>query len=281
MAIYLLPFYIKTGSEKIIYLERAFESSMEKGTSVLFYLYLLHIGLYMFFGYSAIKKQSQSYGNYNSNERARSLILSLKGLYGVFAVISILSFLLCLFLDLTNNYFSGYIFYTFSWVVLFVVLLQFYLYYQGNEALLNKAIKKPPSKFNQQADHSALISRMEALMEEKKLYRNAELKIMEVAHEVGVNLHTLSAAINQYYGHNFFDYINKLRVEELKTTLLDTSKNHLTLLAIARESGFQSNSSFYRVFKKHTGLTPKEYIKSQREENIFSKNILSSNSREG
>ncbi|GAB5398473.1 MAG: hypothetical protein Aureis2KO_00580 [Aureisphaera sp.] len=154
------------------------------------------------------------------------------------------------------------------------------MYYQGAELPIKRLTEKPVRRGNLSGDHSAIIERMEALMKDKKLYRNAELKIMEVAHEVGVNLHILSAAINQHYGHNFFDYINKLRIEELKTTLLDPSKNHLTLFAIARESGFQSNSSFYRVFKKHTGLTPKEYIKSQQKEPTFSQNVLSSNSQD-
>nr|WP_255572994.1 AraC family transcriptional regulator [Hanstruepera marina] len=97
-------------------------------------------------------------------------------------------------------------------------------------------------------------------MDKEKLYRDSDLKISTVAEKLDVSMHELSAAINYHNEDNFFDYINKFRIEELKMTLLDKKNKNLTLFAIASESGFKSNSSFYRVFKKYVACTPKQYV---------------------
>ncbi|MCK5076853.1 MAG: AraC family transcriptional regulator, partial [Calditrichia bacterium] len=46
-----------------------------------------------------------------------------------------------------------------------------------------------------------------------------------------------------------------------KTNLVDPKKRHLTILALALDSGFNSKSSFNNVFKKHLKITPSQYQK--------------------
>ena len=60
--------------------------------------------------------------------------------------------------------------------------------------------------------------------------------------------------INENLYKNFFDFINTYRIEEMKKQLQGESK--YTILGIAYESGFNSKSSFNRIFKKYTGQTP-------------------------
>jgi AraC-like DNA-binding protein len=50
-------------------------------------------------------------------------------------------------------------------------------------------------------------------------------------------------------------------VEEVKRDLADGEKQHLKILSLALDAGFNSKSSFNAIFKKHTGLTPSEYRK--------------------
>jgi AraC-like DNA-binding protein len=69
----------------------------------------------------------------------------------------------------------------------------------------------------------------------------------------------LSAAINQAYGKNFNDFVNTYRVEAVKKMLNDESVQHLSLLGIAYECGFNSKSTFNRAFKKATGVAPSAY----------------------
>lgn len=93
-------------------------------------------------------------------------------------------------------------------------------------------------------------------------YQNPELTLPLLAKSLSSNSATISRAINYYFGLNFNDYINSLRVEAVKTALNDKLHHQQTLLAIALDNGFNSKATFNRAFRKHTGVTPTEYIKS-------------------
>ena len=71
----------------------------------------------------------------------------------------------------------------------------------------------------------------------------------------------LSQVINEVEGINFYDYVNRLRVEEFKRLLSLPENQRFTLLALAYDCGFNSKSAFNRCFKKTTGLSPSEYAK--------------------
>ncbi|WP_282135041.1 helix-turn-helix domain-containing protein [Seonamhaeicola maritimus] len=57
----------------------------------------------------------------------------------------------------------------------------------------------------------------------------------------------------------FYDLINSLRVEEAKTKLKSAAFDKYSITGIAELCGFNSKSSFYRIFKKETGLTPTQF----------------------
>jgi AraC-like DNA-binding protein len=85
-----------------------------------------------------------------------------------------------------------------------------------------------------------------------------ELTLPELAARVGTNTSVLSRVINTGFGQNFNDYINEYRIREAERKLRDPRYRNYTLLAIALESGFNSKSTFNRVFKKLRGTTPRE-----------------------
>jgi AraC-like DNA-binding protein len=60
---------------------------------------------------------------------------------------------------------------------------------------------------------------------------------------------------------NFNDFVNKKRVHAVIEKLEAGKHTIHTLLGIAFECGFNSKSTFNRAFKRHTMLSPKEYIK--------------------
>ncbi len=108
-------------------------------------------------------------------------------------------------------------------------------------------------------------------MEEKKVFLNSELTIDELSNVMGVNKHHLSQVINSTTGSNFFHFVNKYRVLEFQQVLKENRYPNYSLTGAALECGFNSSSSFYSIFKKYTGMTPKQYISS----NKTSINILS------
>ena len=60
---------------------------------------------------------------------------------------------------------------------------------------------------------------------------------------------------------NFADYINSFRVQEA-IHLFENDTNNRTILNISLDAGFNAKSTFNLVFKKHTGVSPREYIKN-------------------
>lgn len=113
------------------------------------------------------------------------------------------------------------------------------------------------SKLSEKTDeyHQQLIY----LMEEKALYRDPEFNMDQLAEELKLSKGYLSQIINQKEGKNFFEFVNQYRVEDVKQKLSDVSYRHFSIIAIGREAGFKSKSSFYSVFKKQTGKSPSKF----------------------
>ncbi len=95
-------------------------------------------------------------------------------------------------------------------------------------------------------------------MDSNKPYLKSDLKISELADSLTVPYYQLSQLINDEFLVNFYDFINKYRVEEAKKLLIEDTRNY-KILAIAYEVGFNSKATFNRVFKKFTDLTPSEF----------------------
>jgi AraC-like DNA-binding protein len=107
-----------------------------------------------------------------------------------------------------------------------------------------------------------LIGRLLNYMTEKKPYLDSELTLSSLAKDLSISRSQLSLLINERIGDNFYDFINKYRVEEVKKLMVDPQVKNYNLLGIALEAGFKSKSTFNLIFKRFTGLTPTEYRKN-------------------
>lgn len=97
------------------------------------------------------------------------------------------------------------------------------------------------------------------VMETKKPYLSSDLKLSDLAALIGATNHNLSEVINKKLKQNFYDFVNKYRVEEVKKLISADSAGTYNLLGLGFESGFSSKSAFYSSFKKVTGKTPSEF----------------------
>lgn len=107
-----------------------------------------------------------------------------------------------------------------------------------------------------------LKQQLTSLMTEQRPYLESELNLVKLASLLSISPHQLSYLINTGFNENFFQFINKYRVEKAKELLLSSKKENLTILGIAFESGFNSKTSFNTTFKKITGQTPSEFKRS-------------------
>ncbi|HEY0978784.1 MAG TPA: helix-turn-helix domain-containing protein, partial [Flavobacteriales bacterium] len=104
-----------------------------------------------------------------------------------------------------------------------------------------------------------LVTRLEKTLETDKAYLDNDLDRMQLSERMGASPHHVSEVINRHYRSNFFDVVNRLRVEEVKRKLKDPKHALYSILGIAMESGFNTKSSFNTAFRKHAGTTPSEF----------------------
>lgn len=116
-------------------------------------------------------------------------------------------------------------------------------------------------------DHQ-LLHQLVEYMNTHKPYLNSELTLSDLAKNLKISRSQLSALINEGIGDNFYDFINKYRVEEVKRLMVDPAAKNYNLLGIALEAGFKSKSTFNLIFKRFTGLTPTEYRKNRTIEDV-------------
>lgn len=106
-----------------------------------------------------------------------------------------------------------------------------------------------------------LEEKLKEAMKAKQPYLEEDLTLRKLSALISTTDKTLSALLNQHMNISFYDYINSFRVEEVKLRMQDTDFDNLTLLGIAYECGFPSKTTFNRVFKKFTSLSPSAYRK--------------------
>ena len=100
---------------------------------------------------------------------------------------------------------------------------------------------------------------MENTIVENRLFLNSKISREDILRATGVGKNTLVPLIKKYAGSvNLNEYINRLRLEHAVRLLRDNRV--YTVDYIAEASGFNSRSTFYRVFQNIYGMTPSQYL---------------------
>lgn len=102
-------------------------------------------------------------------------------------------------------------------------------------------------------------------MLESGAYLSPDISLALFAKEVNIPQRTLSRAINGCLGCNFFEFVNRMRIEEAKRRLCELNSSDFNIESIYTDCGFRSRSTFYMVFKKMTGETPAKWLEEQQE----------------
>jgi len=188
----------------------------------------------------------------NKNNLRWLLIL----IYG-FLIIWLLKYLLLL---------MGYFYAPFSLnhpIIILLISSQVFLISQF--ALTNKtgipkvfALSKGKSK----KELEEIAKKANTFVKENKAYLDTNLSLNSLSKMISTNSNYLSKGINYYYNKNFTDFINEFRVDTAKRLILSSKMDFYTLEGIAKQSGFNSITTFNRAFLKIEGTTPSQYKKS-------------------
>jgi AraC-like DNA-binding protein len=193
----------------------------------------------------------------------------------------ILFFLLIIILTILNGLLSQTSFSTYYLVVFNIIILAVLIFVI---TVLLKALQKPyffsfsDSDFSNEEPPSLTkvgwtdlerIQKKETVQmilnytQNKKPYLEPELTLEQLASQLSLRPRVLSQVINEILGQNFYDFINRHRIEEASRLLTNPKDKKITILEVLYEVGFNSKSNFNTLFKKYTGLTPTEFRKKQ------------------
>ena len=110
-------------------------------------------------------------------------------------------------------------------------------------------------------EYDLLLSKLETLFEENQIFKNPELRLNDVAQELGTNRTYLSRLIRHRRNMTFCDFVNDYRVRYAEAMLSSPEQFRQTIDEVAYNSGFSGSSSFYRAFVKKNGIPPGKFRK--------------------
>ncbi len=131
-----------------------------------------------------------------------------------------------------------------------------------------------PSEYpEEQLDHQRLFQEIMTFIQSKKLYLDPKFNQQSLVTEFGTNRQYLYEAISKNGDDNFRGLVNRFRINEAKKYISahNSAINELDFGAISEKVGFNSYPTFYRAFKNITGLTPMEFTKELKRDQLVEK----------
>ncbi len=265
--IYYFDFFISTGAGKIEFVKNLIKNP-DIVQKAYFPLVLISGFSYIFLIFLLLRRHHRNIlnnlSNSNENNNLHWLRNLLLGMLVIWLVVFLGNFVLESSLKDPAIYIS---------VSLFVMFMGFFGLRQGNifmtlpEGYLIEGLTEDnPQRYSksglkeERADE--IKQQLKELMVEKRLFLDENISMPQLAGMINIHPNYLSQVINERFQKNFYDFVNSYRVEEFKRIVAIEENRNKTFFALALDCGFNSKASFNNSFKKITGTTPSEFVKS-------------------
>jgi AraC-like DNA-binding protein len=93
----------------------------------------------------------------------------------------------------------------------------------------------------------------------QKKYKDKDYSAKKLAEDLGTNTRYISAVVSVQFHMNYTSFVNKFRIEEAMTIMVDKRYQELTMEEVSDMVGFANRQSFYASFYKFMNMTPREY----------------------
>jgi len=262
---YQLPFYTLNGADKLAYFENFFSGGTFQQPGWLTLGKIVQMLIYVFISARIVQRYRKHMADTASSSDAvfhrwlfffciaLTIPLNAALVYNFFNLSFSFHFMItCLFLTILI---------AFSLLVIRPSLFSPFPNQIETVAAKEAQKKKYEKSKLQTAQKDKYLEKINAYMTAYQPHLEPELTLNQLAEKVGISTHYFSQVINEKLDKNFIDFINSYRVNAAKEKLVDEALSHYSIIAIAYQSGFNAKSTFYAVFKKHTGMTPSQYRK--------------------
>lgn len=263
----LIPFYMLSAEEKIKFMFGL--SSMYSRRDTFIYGFLFKLSSYVIYGFFIGK----IYFNKENQKSMKSDLTFSKWKRNIYCI-HVMYIISYMFYGLS----VGYVFNFGSEIISHsqILAMSLMVLYVAQTAYLNPKVFDYKSfmlnnsiGFSKYLKSGLTPSLSEELKEElislftvNKVYRESALSLETLSEKLNTTRHNTSQIINEHFDMNFFELINKFRIEEAINLLLEDKNGNLNIIDIAYEVGYNNKVTFNKAFKKSTSLTPTQFIES-------------------
>lgn len=122
---------------------------------------------------------------------------------------------------------------------------------------------EPVEGHNIEEDERGIMKQVFNFVVVEEGFKDPDLTLLSLAGKLNINRSYLSRAINSVTGKSFTVWLNEYRIKEAIKLLSNNSQPKLSMDGLAFEIGFNNRTTFYRAFKKITGISPSNFKDNQ------------------
>ena len=257
--IYILPYYLMSGAEKFqvmfhqsnFLLPGAYTIIIVKILVLAFYGYLI-------FGLYKEQKEAKSLTSKNTKNWYRNII----GIYVAYIAVYI-----AYGLTITEIFVVPWFFHLQIIVMVALVFYVAYMAYLRPDVFRGIIKEKDPASLLKYKKSGLTTSysielkdKLLELLEVDKIYRENDINLQKLSERLGTTRHNTSQIVNEHFNLNFFELINKYRIEEALVLLRSDRNKNLNIIDIAYQVGFNNKVTFNKSFKKYLSQTPSQFL---------------------
>ena len=123
--------------------------------------------------------------------------------------------------------------------------------------------KDEPQPEADNANVDLIRARMNNYMLQQKPFLKPHYKLKDLAEDLQMPLHQLSAFLNKRLGMHFTDYLNQFRIKYCEDLIKNERSGRINMKDLVAKCGFHNRNTFTTAFKKFTGKTPSEYVRNR------------------
>lgn len=182
-------------------------------------------------------------------------------------------FLLLLFISRITNYICFLValitcFYEFmfideiSKILFFIASLITPIYIIANPKIISVVtnfIVDSKKKENSPSENKDVFSILNSIITTNNLFLNSNYSIVNLSADSNISIVKIRETIKDSGCNNYSEFINTFKINYANGLISEGYLDKFSIESLSKESGFQSEVTFYRIFKKINGCTPKEY----------------------